>query len=416
MVQSVLGSLALSYRPLWNQARRMAGVRLAIDADENASADAAHLLRTLREMWAPSAPPLLLAARTQPLLMELLQQAPTPYITIEVPDTWLADPALLRQVESAKQRGLRMVWRGALAHLPDTEIASLFQSSVLNLGTEDAVRALQAARKKVVLDPNRPAPEPDTPQRPNPLIPGQMYDNVASHALLRHCLDDSNALAVLGWPMNDVLYSLRHQSMQPSHEVVLRLLKAIDNEQSIDQLEDILGHDPLLAYRFLIHTNSAALGLRTGVDSLRRGLVMVGFGALTRWLTSQLPHASTDPDVRPIREAMVLRARLTERLMEAGIGKDLRSEVYLSGLFAQLDELLQEPIANILQRLPLSERLLHAITERSGPYAASLELAGALENEDPQALRSLCEHHEVALEHVNRSLLRELADWDVKEI
>jgi EAL and modified HD-GYP domain-containing signal transduction protein len=48
-------------------------------------------------------------------------------------------------------------------------------------------------------------------------------------------------------------------------------MKAIDAEQSLETFEDIMGEDPLLAYRFMVYTNSAALGLRTGIDSLRRG-------------------------------------------------------------------------------------------------------------------------------------------------
>ena len=125
----------------------------------------------------------------------------------------------------------------------------------------------------------------------------------------------------------------------------LKLLKAIEAEQSLEVFEDILSEDPLLAYRFMVYTNSASLGLRTGIDSLRRGLVMMGYGSIKRWLSDQLPHASTEASLHPVREASVLRARLTEHLLESGVQNDLRREVYLCGLFSQLDELLREPWA-----------------------------------------------------------------------
>ena len=89
-----------------------------------------------------------------------------------------------------------------------------------------------------------------------------MYENVASRALMEHCLDN-NALALAGWPTEDVLYSMRHTPQQPSHAVIHRLMKAIDNEQSLETFEDIMSEDPILSYRFMIYTNSAALGLRT---------------------------------------------------------------------------------------------------------------------------------------------------------
>ena len=78
-------------------------------------------------------------------------------------------------------------------------------------------------------------------------------------------------MALAGWPTEDVLYSLRHHPQQPSHAVIFKLMKAIDDEQSLETFEDIMGEDPLLAYRFMVYTNSAALGLRTGIDSLRAG-------------------------------------------------------------------------------------------------------------------------------------------------
>ena len=397
MAQSVLGRLVMGYRPLWNAARRLAGVQLHLQAAGSVQVDAAHLLRTLQEIWSASSPPLLLTPRTPELLAELLAHAPRGTPWLAVPGRWLIDPQLLQLAQAAHARGLRLVWLGELDHLPDPDVARLFDNSLLHLSPGNAVQALQAARQAQT-------------QRRDPVIRGQMYEGVASRALLGHCLDTSGALAIAGWPSDDVLHDLRHQPLRPSREVVHRLLKAIDAEQSMDTFEDILGEDPLLAYRFLTHINSAAVGLRTGVDSLRRGLLVMGYGNLSRWLAEQLPHAATEPDLEPIRQSMVLRARLTEHLINAGEGKELRREVYLCGLFSQLDELLREPLSNILRRVPLSERLYEAAVLHTGPYTPSLELACALETSDSAAIVQVCEANELSLEHINRMLLRVLSE------
>ena len=214
-----------------------------------------------------------------------------------------------------------------------------------------------------------------------------MYEGIASRALMEHCLDEQQAHALIGWPTEDVLYSLRLQTPQPSHTVIYRLMKAIEAEQSLEAFEDILSEDPLLAYRFMTYTNSAALGLRTGVDSLRRGLVMMGYGSLLRWLSTQLPHASTDINLRPMREALVLRAKLSEMLIDAGVGIELRREVYLCALFSQLDDMLGESLDSILHRIPLSERVFAAAAQGIGPYAPILQMARALEDCDAGVVR-----------------------------
>lgn len=396
MVQSVLGSLILGYRPLWNRARKLAGIQLYAQNEAATQVDAVHLLRTLQELWSASSPPLLLSAQTHELLSSLLEHAPRGAPWIEVRDDWLSDSTIFSGVQAAHQRGLNLVWRGDLGRLPEPAIARCFDNSLLTLQPQDAIAALQAAPGA------------------SPVLAGQMYENIPSRTLMEHCLDQCNALALAGWPVEDLLHSLRHQPMQPSHAVILKLMKAIDAEQSLEIFEDILSEDPLLAYRFMVHTNSAALGLRTGIDSLRRGLVMMGYGSIKHWLSAQLPHASTDPNLQPVRESMVMRAQLTARLLDTGVETNLRREVYLCGLLSQLDLLMREPLGGILHRIPLSERIYDANVLHTGPYAPSLDMACALETDDASAIRQLCETHEMGLEEVNRALLRMLADLEVE--
>lgn len=403
MVQSVLGSLTLGYCPLWNAQRRLAAVQLYVQELPGATVDAPHLLRTLQELWSAQSPPLLLAPQSPQLLLQLLQKAPAASPWIEVRGHWLGNATVLACVRAAHQRGLRMVWRGELAQLPPGDIAACFDNSLLSLSAQDAVHILQSIT---------PAPGSGfgAKAQPSPLLDGQMYDNLPSMALAAHCLEQHRAVAVAGWPVDDLLFTLRHQQPQPAYATVLRLMKAIDAEQSLDAFEHIIAQDPILAYRFMVFTNSAALGLRTGVDSVRRGLVMLGYGTLQRWLGELLPHASQDPNLQPLRQSMVLRARLTEHLIEAGIEHELQREVYLTGLFSQLGDLLGEPVANALRRLPLSERISEAIVQGTGPYAGALQMACALENDDAQVLRALCESQEMPPEDVNRALLRVLSD------
>ena len=94
MVQSVLGSLVLGYRPLWNAARRLAGIQLYVHSEGATLVDAPHLLRTIQELWTSSSPPLLLSARSQQLLVDLLEHAPRGAPWIEVPQAWLDVPAI----------------------------------------------------------------------------------------------------------------------------------------------------------------------------------------------------------------------------------------------------------------------------------------------------------------------------------
>src|SRR6476620_10172054 len=123
MVQSVRGSLILGYRPLWNRARKLAGIQLHVHNATSTVVDAAHLLRTLQELWSASSPPVLLSPQSHELLCNFLDHAPRGAPWIEVRGEWLSESAIYDRVKAAHQRGLRLVWRGELGQLPQPEVA-----------------------------------------------------------------------------------------------------------------------------------------------------------------------------------------------------------------------------------------------------------------------------------------------------
>ena len=140
--------------------------------------------------------------------------------------------------------------------------------------------------------------------------------------------------------------------------------------------------------------------------------MMVGFRVLGRWLSDQLPGLgdNADADLQPVRYAMVMRARLAQHLLASGSDDLLRAEVYTTAILSRLDELLQQPLPDLLHRLPLSGRVFDALLRHDGPYHPLIDMARAMG--DPSQidrLGALSERHELSLEEANRALLRMLA-------
>ena len=394
MSQSVVGSITLGYRPLWNKMRELAAVQLYVEAVQGGSIDAVHLVATLEELSSMATPQLLLSMQNRRLLSDMLAHAPVADYWIEVRGDWLSEPDIAQRVQTAHARGLKLVWRGALEAWAGCPLQHCFFLRLLTMAAPTVLTALQAAKGQEGLR--------------SPGEPGQIYEGVASRMLADHLLDQRDAWAIAGWPAEDVLQPYRHLGVAPDRQAILRVAKAVDDDQSMERIEALLSLEPVLAWRFLSYVNSAALGLRSGIESLRHGLMMLGYGALGRWLAEQMPHASDDADLRPVNAAMVLRARLTDQLLDAGAEEGLRREVYLCGLFAELDTLLGGPLGTMLNKLPLSQRIYDATVKRSGPYAAALQMARALESEDTKTIRAVCRAQRMQIEDVNRQLLRTL--------
>jgi len=378
MSDSVLDQLTLGYRFLWNPRREIAAVELhAAPLPEAQGIDARHLLGVLAELWPARAPRLLLRVGHPLLLLDLLAHGRADGPWLLLPPEAQGDAVLRPRALQAQARGLPLVWPDRLP----AEAAPVTTRPGVYL-TDEAQAALG---------------------------PGQIVLGSGHRAQTTAALDQHGAWAVAGWPVEDVLHSLPAQARQPDRTVISRVVRAIDDDADLDRIEILLSADPLLAYRFLQHVNTAAPQLRGNIDTLQRGLQVWGLRHVQAWLLGQLPQAGNEPDLQPVRLGMVARARLLEHLLDAGDEEDLRREVQLCGLFSQLDRLLGEPLAEALQRLPLSQRILQALLEHSGPYHPALQLARALELADTRATRLLCDSYGYTAEDVNRALLHALA-------
>ena len=88
MPQTLLGSLAIAYMPLWDRARELAGIRLNIVPVSNGHVDALHLLQMLRSFWPHKNASLILCIEDPDLLIMLLEQAPSYSPGLEIERDW----------------------------------------------------------------------------------------------------------------------------------------------------------------------------------------------------------------------------------------------------------------------------------------------------------------------------------------
>jgi EAL and modified HD-GYP domain-containing signal transduction protein len=404
MSASVLGNITLGYEPLWDARRRRIGVRLRVTPHRSSAVDANHLVVALSDLFGKSKQTVLLSVDSNALLNDLLDHASDAQLWIEVNQAALSDALLAGRVRKAHQRGLSTVWHGEAGQIPTGEVQAWFRTSLRSLSPEQALDAL-----RVSLRQHQDGGLGSGSPLQSPVEDGQLYMGLASQALVEHALDRQHVAGVVGWPNEEMLYGYRFRQIQPSQHLMMLLLKAIDDDVSLEQIEHEMCNEPLLAYRFLRYANSAHLGARSEITNIRQGLMVMGYGRLKTWLLEQLPHASADLNLDPIRTSMVLRARIMEQLSDAGVEDELRREVFLCGLFSQMDLLTGEPLGAAIHRVPLPGRIASAVVGQSGPYAAWLQVATVLETGNTRLIRDVCAAHQLESDEVNRALLRALA-------
>jgi len=163
---------------------------------------------------------------------------------------------------------------------------------------------------------------------------------------------------------------------------LLQLLSLITQDADTSAIEEIFRQEPKLSYSLLRLVNSAALGLRTQINSFSQAINLLGRRQLQRWLQLLVyadPGGSGRPN--PLLQWAAMRGRLLELAFlkinpppQLAISPD---SAFMTGIFSLLDVLLNLPMEDILTQLPVSSPVKLALTERVGPLG---ELLRAMEN------------------------------------
>jgi EAL and modified HD-GYP domain-containing signal transduction protein len=151
---------------------------------------------------------------------------------------------------------------------------------------------------------------------------------------------------------------------------VLAAAELLGSEPEFEQLEKILRRDPALSYHIMQLASLGRMGeTRRNINSIRDALVMAGVVQIKNWLALLLarpagPHARAYDAML----ATLLRARACE-LLAAEINRSLAGFGFAAGMLSALDILLEIPLDEVAESLPLSDELRDAAFGGDTPMA-----------------------------------------------
>jgi EAL and modified HD-GYP domain-containing signal transduction protein len=202
---------------------------------------------------------------------------------------------------------------------------------------------------------------------------------------------ERGAVAVLGWPIDEVVQRQQHRSgSRPDLQATLQLINQVDCEEPLDKLEATLKRDPALAYKLLRYINSPLFGLRVEVSSFSHAVMLLGYQRLK------------------VMYAAVRRGLLMEALMPEA-DEQVRSELFICGVFSLLDRMFQQPFAELLKTVPVPESVHMALADDAGPYAHVVHLVRSLEGGAGLTVQDAAEAAMLDMRTINRALLQALA-------
>jgi c-di-GMP-related signal transduction protein len=148
---------------------------------------------------------------------------------------------------------------------------------------------------------------------------------------------------------------LSARRMTTHQAVYVNLLQSL-NASSIDlnEVEDIIKHDPKLSMDMLRFLNSAAMGIRNKITSIRHGLIMLGERPLRRWGTMLAMSALTRDKPPELLMTSIIRARFCEIMAAMGGLLDRELDLFMIGLLSCLDAAMNIPMEDLVQSIPVN--------------------------------------------------------------
>ncbi len=175
---------------------------------------------------------------------------------------------------------------------------------------------------------------------------------------------------------------IRRKQIKPSFLTVVQLCKEIANSDiNYDELERLISLDVTLSYKLLTFVNASYL-IRSEIKSFKQALVYLGEERLRKFISLVAITSTQDDKPDSLYSLSIQRARFCELLL-----KDINSNIdeglgFLTGMFSLLDSLFDQPLAELVEKMPIDNLVKAALVTKQGTLGNILSLVKAYESAD----------------------------------
>ena len=181
----------------------------------------------------------------------------------------------------------------------------------------------------------------------------------------------------------------------------LLMVAVTKDEPDLDEIESIVSRDVSLTFSLLRLVNSAYFALRNRAKSVKQALVILGLGQLKQWiyLLSFKQDDGTMPD--ELVKISFLRATFASELIDGLNNMPIsKSEAYLMGMFSTLGKLMQMPLEEVLEQLPIGDEVKDALLKQEGKAGTLFKLILSYERADWKTMAICAEELGIQQSHI----------------
>lgn len=156
---------------------------------------------------------------------------------------------------------------------------------------------------------------------------------------------------------------------------LINLLAEVNRKKTtVERLDAIISMDLGITYKLLRYINSAYYYLLHEVTSVRQAIIYLGAQEIRRFVTLVIISELAADKPEELIRLSIIRGRFCEFLAESVDPPVDKSDLFLLGLFSLLDALLDTPMKEIMDSLPLADAVKEALVDRQGILFPYLQL------------------------------------------
>jgi c-di-GMP-related signal transduction protein len=179
-------------------------------------------------------------------------------------------------------------------------------------------------------------------------------------------------------------YFFRKPETMKVHEIpanrlaYLRMLQVVSKvELDVREIEYAIKGEASLCYRLLRYLNSATFGFSTEIHSVRHALSILGDREVRRWIRLVATLGAGQNRSSELVLSALVRARFCE-LLSPKI-EHCESDPFLMGLLSMMDTILEMPMAQVLDNLPIDQETKAVLLGGASPLRPLYQLMLAQE-------------------------------------
>ncbi len=170
----------------------------------------------------------------------------------------------------------------------------------------------------------------------------------------------------------------------PEYKVnYIRFLQELSRpDLNLDEIESIIKQEISLSMKLLRMLNSAAMGLRHKITSIRHALVLLGERPLKKWANLIAFMTLGDDKPTELLATCLQRARFCESIGQKAHMVDRELDLFLTGMFSAIDAVLGRPIEELIRELALPWEIGKTLSGMETSLSPVYRLAIAFERVD----------------------------------